>query len=40
MLDPAYIKILDTNKELYKELANEIADNDSREKRLLLLIRN
>ena len=38
--EDAYIEILDTNKELRKELANEIANNDSREKRLLLLIRN
>ena len=34
MLKPAYIEILDTNKELRKELANEIADNDNREKKI------
>jgi len=27
-MDPAYIEILDTNKELRKELASEIATND------------
>ena len=37
MLEPAYIEILDTNKELRKELANEIADNDSREKKIASL---
>ena len=26
-MDPAYIEILDTNKELRKELAEEIANN-------------
>jgi hypothetical protein len=37
MLEPAYIEILDTNKELRKELANEIADNDSRKKKIASL---
>jgi uncharacterized protein YoxC len=36
-MDPGYIEILDTNKELRKELANEIADNDSREKKIASL---
>ena len=38
-MDPAYIEILDTNKELRKELANEIADNNTREKKLNVLNR-
>src|SRR5215510_2195523 len=33
-MKPAYIEILDTNKELRKELANEIADNNSKEKKI------
>ena len=37
MLKLAYIEILYTNKELRKELANEIADNDSREKKIASL---
>ena len=37
MLEPAYIEILDTNKELRKELANKIANNDSREKKIASL---
>ena len=33
-MDPAYIEILDTNKKLRKELANEIATNDYSEKKI------
>ena len=33
-MDPAYIKILDTNKELRKELAEEIANNNITNKKL------
>jgi hypothetical protein len=39
MLDPAYIKILDTNKELRKELADEIAESNIKNKKLLALTR-
>jgi len=38
-MDPAYIEILDTNKELRKELANEIAQNDISNKKLKALNR-
>ena len=37
MLDPAYIEILDTNKELRKELAEEITINDIYNKKLKAL---
>ena len=33
-MDSAYIEILDTNKELRKELASEIATNDISNKKL------
>jgi hypothetical protein len=33
-MDLAYIEILDTNKELHKELANEIVSNDISNKKL------
>ncbi len=36
-MDLAYIKILDTNKELHKELDNEIAQNDISNKKLKAL---
>ena len=39
MLDPAYIEILDTNKELRKELAEEIANNNISNKKLNALTR-
>src|SRR5208283_5284181 len=39
MLDPAYIEILDTNKELRKELADEIATNNISNKKLNALTR-
>src|SRR5271168_2822718 len=38
-MDPAYIEILDTNKELRKELVNEIATNDISNKKLKALSR-
>src|SRR5271163_4975430 len=38
-MDPAYIEILDTNKELCKELADEIATNDISNKKLNALTR-
>src|SRR5271163_3287790 len=38
-MDPAYIEILDTNKELRKELANEIATNNISNKKLNALSR-
>ena len=38
-MDPAYIEILDTNKELHKELASEIATNDISNKKLNSLSR-
>src|SRR5436190_11192176 len=38
-MDPAYIEILDTNKELRKELTNEIAQNDISNKKLKALSR-
>src|ERR1044071_460590 len=34
MPDPVYIKILDTNKELRKELEDEIAENKLKDKKL------
>ena len=33
-MDPAYIEILDTNKELRKELEDEIAENKLKDKKL------
>src|SRR5277367_3115194 len=39
MLNPAYIEILDTNKELRKELANEIVTNNISNKKLNALSR-
>src|ERR1044071_8882293 len=39
MPDPAYIEILDTNKELRKELKDEIAENKLKDKKLKLLSR-
>src|SRR5437762_13399958 len=39
MLDPAYIEILDTNKELRKELEEEIAENKLKDKKLKALSR-
>ena len=38
-MDPAYIEILDTNKELRKELAKEIANNNIFNKKLKALSR-
>ena len=38
-MDPAYIEILDTNKELRKELAEEIANNNITNKKLNALAR-
>src|ERR1043166_3043665 len=38
-MDPAYIEILDTNTELRKDLANEIANNKASEKRICALIK-
>ena len=35
-MDPAYIEILDTNTELRKDLAEEIANNKASEKKNLL----
>src|ERR1043165_6891215 len=37
MPDPAYIEILDTNKELCKELKDEIAENKLKDKKLKTL---
>ena len=37
MPDPAYIEILDTNKELRKELKDEIAENKLKDKKLKTL---
>src|ERR1044072_7630910 len=37
MPDPAYIEILDTNKELCKELEDEIAENKLKDKKLKTL---
>ena len=34
MADLAYIKILDTNKELHKELEDKIAENKLKDKKL------
>ena len=39
MLEPAYIELLDTNKELRKELADEIANNNITNKKLNALTR-
>src|ERR1044071_1122745 len=39
MPDPAYIEILDTNKELRKELEDEIAENKLKDKKLKSLSR-
>ena len=39
MLDPAYIEILDINKELRKELEEEIAENQLKDKKLKALSR-
>ena len=38
-MDPAYIEILDTNKELRKELEDEIAENKLKDKKLKALTR-
>jgi len=38
-MDPAYIEILDTNTELRKDLAEEIANNKASEKRICALIK-
>src|SRR6202008_1090074 len=38
-MDPAYIEILDTNTELRKNLAEEIANNKASEKRICSLIK-
>ena len=38
-MDPAYIEILDTNTELRKDLANEIANNKASEKKIYALIK-
>src|ERR1051325_11274864 len=38
-MDPAYIEILDTNTELRKDLAEEIANNKASEKRICTLIK-
>ena len=38
-MDPVYIEILDTNKELHKELASEIVTNDISNKKLNSLSR-
>ena len=38
-MDPAYIEILDTNTELRKDLAEEIANNKASEKRICSLIK-
>jgi chromosome segregation ATPase len=38
-MDPAYIEILDTNKELHKELEDEIAKNKLKDKKLKSLSR-
>jgi len=35
-MDSAYIEILDTNKELRKELAEEIANNNITNKNLMI----
>ena len=38
-MEPAYIEILDTNKELRKDLADEIAENNLKDKKLKALTR-
>jgi len=38
-MNPAYIEILDTNKELRKELADEIANNNIKDRKLIALNR-
>ena len=38
-MDPGYIEILDTNTELRKDLAEEIANNKASEKRICSLIK-
>ena len=38
-MNPAYIELLDANKELHKELSNEIAESNLRDKRLKALTR-
>ena len=39
-MDPAYLEILDTNKELCKELGEEISINKDSEKKICLLIKD
>ena len=38
-MEPVYIEILDTNKELHKELKDEIAENKLKDKKLKALSR-
>ena len=38
-MDPAYLELLDSNKELRNELANEISDNRLKDKKLKALTR-
>ena len=38
-MDPGYIEILDTNTELRKDIADEIANNKASEKKIYALIK-